>query len=211
MAISVIGAGFGRTGTMSIKIALEQLGFGPCHHMEELFQDPAQLPGWPAAAACQPVDWDAVLKGYGCTVDWPSAHYWRELAAFYPDAKVILSVRPAERWWQSFSGTIQQALEMRDQVADPHIGGILQMASDIIAEQTFAGALADKDAALAAFEKRIEEVRAAIPAGRLLIFDVSEGWTPFCQFLDRPEPEGAFPHSNSHAEFWQKFGAGQEH
>ncbi len=211
MAISVIGAGFGRTGTMSIKIALEQLGFGPCHHMEEVFQDPAQLPGWQAAAAGQAVDWDAVLKGYGSTIDWPSAHYWRELAAFYPDAKVILSVRPAERWWHSFSGTIQKALALSDQVDDPHIAGILKMANQIVTEQTFAGAMADKDTALAAFEKRIADVRAAIADVRLLVFDVSEGWAPICRFLDRPEPEGAFPRSNAYDEFWQKFGAGQEH
>ncbi len=210
MGLSVIGAGFGRTGTMSIKLALEQLGFGPCHHMEEVFENPAQLPGWQAAAAGQAVDWDDVLQGYNSAVDWPSAHYWRELAAFYPDAKVILSVRPAERWWASFSGTIQKVLESRDQIDDPHILAIAAMGYAIIAEQTFHGAMTDKTAALAAFERRIEEVTAAIPAERLLIFDVSQGWAPLAKFLDRPVPDGGFPRSNDYDEFWQKFGAGQE-
>ncbi len=134
MALSIIGAGFGRTGTMSIKLALERLGLGPCHHMEELFENPAQLPGWQAAAAGQAVDLDDVFEGYDAAVDWPSAHYWRELAAFYPDAKVILSVRPAERWWVSFAGTIQKALELRDQIDDPQIGAIVTMANATIAD-----------------------------------------------------------------------------
>ena len=179
--------------------------------MEEVFENPAQLPGWQAAAAGQAVDWDDVLQGYNSAVDWPSAHYWRELAAFYPDAKVILSVRPAERWWNSFSGTIGKVLELRDQIDDPHIRGIAAMGHAIIAEQTFAGAMTDKAAALAAFEKRIEDVHAAIPAKRLLIFDVSEGWAPLSRFLDRPVPDGDFPRSNAFEEFWDKFGAGQEH
>ena len=195
---------------MSIKLALEQLGFGPCHHMEEVFENPAQLPGWQAAAAGQAVEWDDVLRGYNSAVDWPSAHYWRELAACYPNAKIILSVRPAERWWNSFYGTIAKVLEQRDQIDDPHVRGIAAMGNAIIAEQTFAGATADKDAVLAAFEKRIADVRAAIPAERLLIFDVSEGWAPFCKFLDRPVPDGDFPRSNAFDEFWAKFAAGQE-
>ena len=206
MGLSVIGAGFGRTGTMSIKLALDQLGFGPCHHMEEVFGDPAQLPGWQAAAAGESVDWDEVLKGYNSAVDWPSAHYWRELADFYPEANVILSVRPAERWWASFEGTIAKVLERREDIDDPHIHAIAAMGYAIIGEQTFNGAMADKEAALAAFDKRIDDVRAALPSERLLVFDVAQGWAPFCAFLDRPVPDGDFPRSNAYDEFWAKFG-----
>ncbi len=208
MGLSVIGAGFGRTGTMSIKLALEQVGFGPCHHMEEVFTNPAQLPGWQAAAAGKPVDWDNLLAGYNSVVDWPAAHYWRELADFYPDAKVLLTVRPAERWWQSFSGTIQKVLEERGQIEDPYLSGVAAMGNAIIAEQTFGGAMENKAAVLAAFEQHIRDVSAAIPTERLLIFDVSDGWAPFCAFLDRPVPATDFPRSNSFDEFWQKFGAG---
>lgn len=210
MTLSVIGAGFGRTGTMSLKMALEQLGFGPCHHMEELFENPDQLPHWQAAAAGGAVDWDAAFSGYNASIDWPSAHYWRELAAHFPDAKVILSVRPAENWWQSFSGTIQKVLEEGENIADPYIHGVVQMANAVITEQTFAGSLADKDSVIAAFEQRTQDVRAAIPADRLLEFDVREGWQPLCGFLDCPVPDGDFPRSNSVDEFWAKFGAGLE-
>jgi hypothetical protein len=208
MALSVIGAGFGRTGTMSIKIALEQLGLGPCHHMEEVFANPAQLPNWQAAAIGQQVDWDDVFAGYGSAVDWPSAHYWRELAEAYPDSRVLLSVRPAERWWDSFSGTIKKILEIRDTIPEEYPRSVADMGYKIIAEQTFANAMDDKTKVLSAFQKRIEDVKQAIPAERLLIFDVSEGWVPLCKFLNLPVPDGEFPRSNSKSEFWEAFASG---
>ena len=177
---------------MSLKLALEQLGFGLCHHMEEVFANP-----------------DQVLHGYRSSVDWPSAHYWRELAAANPDAKVILSVRPVDRWWASFAGTIAKVLGMRDEIGDPNIRAIAAMSHTIISEQTFGGNVTDEAAARAAFEQRGRDVRATLPAERLLVvFDVSEGWGPLCSFLDCPVPPGDFPRSNSHDEFWQKFGAG---
>ena len=94
MALEIIGPGFGRTGSASLKRALEILGFGPCHHMEEIFAHPEQVPHWEAVAAGSPVDWDAVFAGYRSQVDWPGAHVWRELAAYYPESKVVLSIRP---------------------------------------------------------------------------------------------------------------------
>ena len=208
MALSVIGAGFGRTGTMSIKMALEHLGLGPCHHMEEVFGNPAQLPNWLAAAKGQQVDWDDVFTGYGSAVDWPSAHYWRELAEVYPNSKILLSVRPAERWWDSFSGTIKKILEIRDTIPEEYPRSVANMGYKIIAEQTFSNAMDDKAKVLSAFQKRIEDVKQAIPAERLLIFDVSEGWAPLCKFLNLPVPDGEFPRSNSKSEFWDDFGGG---
>jgi len=130
VALSVIGAGFGRTGTMSIRMALEQLGCGRCHHMEAVFTTPSQLPYWEAAARGEKMDWDKVFDGFGCTVDWPSAHYWRELAAYYPDAAVVLRVRPFERWWRSYSGTIAKVLEMQQAIEDPYIRNVAAMARD---------------------------------------------------------------------------------
>lgn len=206
MALSVIGAGFGRTGTLSIKMALEHLGLGPCHHMEEVFENPAQLPFWQAAADGQAVDWDEVFTDYHASIDWPSAHYWRQLAEFYPDAKVLLSVRPVERWWSSFSSTIKKILEIRETIPVEYPRAVSDMGYKIIAEQTFAGAMDDKTAVLAAFQKRIEEVRQTIPAERLLIFDVTEGWLPLCNFLNLPVPDIEFPRSNSKDEFWASFG-----
>lgn len=203
MSLSVIGAGFGRTGTMSLKMALETLGLGPCHHMEEVLSRPDQLAHWRAAAAGGHVDWEAVYAGYGSAVDWPTAHYWRELAAFYPEARVILTLRPPERWWQSFSGTIRRLLEMREEIPDPHVRGIVEMADAIITRQTFGGSLDDREAVLAAYARRTEEVQAALPAARVLVFDVAQGWAPLCTFLGCPVPEVPFPRSNSTDEFWE--------
>jgi hypothetical protein len=125
MALSVIGSGFGRTGTRSLKDALDQLGFGPCHHMEEVFPNPRQVDYWCAVARNEPVDWDDVFAGYGAQIDWPGAHVWRELAAAYPDARVIHSVRPAEAWWSSFSGTIGKFLAIyRDLPMPPHVAAM---------------------------------------------------------------------------------------
>ena len=208
MALSVIGAGFGRTGTMSIKMALEELGLGPCHHMEEVFTNPAQLPFWQAVANKQHVDWDDVFSGYVSAVDWPSAHYWRELAEAYPNSRILLSVRPAERWWESFSATIKKILEIKDTIPEEYPRSVADMGYKIIAEQTFENNMDDKAKVLSAFRKRIEDVKQAIPAERLLIFDVSDGWVPLCNFLDLPVPDGEFPSSNSKSEFWEAFGGG---
>ena len=206
MSLSVINAGFGRTGTMSIKIALEKLGFGPCHHMEEVFKNPTQLPYWQKAANGEVMDWDEVFQDYSSAVDWPSGHYWRELAEFYPESKVLLSVRPAEHWWSSYSETIKKLLEIRDEIPDEYPRSILNMADQIITQQTFNGSAAHKDQILAAYQKRIDEGKAAIPADRLLIFQVSEGWAPLCEFLKVPIPEADFPRSNAKVEFWDIFG-----
>ena len=208
MSLSVIGAGFGRTATMSIKMALDQLGLGPCHHMEEVFANPGQLPNWQAAADGQQVDWDDVFAGYNSVVDWPGAHYWRELAEIYPDSRVLLSVRPVDRWWASFSSTIKKILEMGDTIPEEYPRSVVNMAYKIVAEQTFGGAMDDKSVVLSAYQKRIDDVKQAIPAERLLIFDVTEGWAPLCKFLDLAVPDGDFPRSNSKEEFWEAFGGG---
>lgn len=208
MGLSVIGAGFGRTGTMSIKLALEQLGFGPSHHMEEVFKNQGQLPHWQAAAAGDAVNWDVVFDGYASAVDWPSAHYWRQLADHYPAAKVVLSVRPAEKWWESYSRTIRKILADRASIEDPHARGTAEMAN-AITEQTFGGWVS-KEACIAAFRRRTDDVVAAIQPDRLLVFDVAEGWEPLCGFLDCPVPDGDFPRTNSVEEFWQVFGTGEE-
>lgn len=208
MALSVIGAGFGRTGTKSLKLALEHLGFGPCHHMDAVFEDPSQLAVWKAAANGEAIDWHKVFAGYKAAIDWPSTHYWRELAEIFPHAKILLSVRPTDRWWASFSKTIKLLLQGRHSVPDAHIRSVLEMAYEIIAEQTFGGKMDDKSVVLSAYKRRIDEVRHSMPADRLLIFDVTEGWAPLCKFLDQPIPDIDFPRSNSRAEFWEFFGGG---
>lgn len=207
MTLSVIGSGFGRTGTLSLKHALGILGFGPCHHMEEVFANPAQVPHWQAVAAGKPVDWNTVFAGYRSQIDWPGAHVWRELAVAFPDAKVIHSVRPEDSWWRSFSATIGKVLQIHaDMALPPHVGAMMQVAVEIIGIQTFGGEWTDRDKALAAYRRRTEEVRAAIPPQRLLVFDVAEGWHPLCAFLGVDVPDEPFPRRNNQDEFWELVG-----
>ncbi len=201
MALSIVGAGFGRTGTNSLKLALEQLGFGPCHHMFEVRDNPGQLPYWQAAARGETPDWDAVFAGYGSCVDWPSARYWREIAAHYPDARVVLSVRPEEKWIESVHSTIYPAMIDRSDRIPVATRERRDMAYEIIVEQTFGGRLDDAEHAMAVFRAHTDEVRAAIAPGRLLVYDVAEGWEPLCGFLKVAVPEAPFPRTNSTAEF----------
>jgi len=208
MSLSVINAGFGRTGTMSIKLALEKLGLGPCHHMEEVIKNPSQLPYWEKAANAEKVNWDDVFQGYKSAVDWPSAHYWKELAEFYPESKILLSVRPAELWWESYSSTIKKLLEMQDEITEEYPRSVMAMANKIITQQTFANATDDKELVLSEFQNRIDQVKDYLPENRLLIYQVTDGWAPLCDFLGVPIPECDFPRSNNKVEFWEVFGDG---
>ena len=203
MALSVVGAGWGRTGTASLKLALEQLGFGPCHHMQEVRRTPGQLEHWEAAAAGRPMDWEAVFAGFRSAVDWPSAAFWQELAAFYPDAKVLLSVRPAERWWGSFSDTIKTLLDDPNEPEVRTIARLRAMARQVIAARSLRGAYDGPAAAVAAFDRHVAAVRDTVPDDRLLVFDVAEGWGPLCCFLGVPVPDAPFPRTNSTREFWE--------
>jgi hypothetical protein len=204
MTLAVIGPGFGRTRTMSLKHALERLGFGPCHHMEEVFAHPEQVPHWQAVAAGRSVIWDEVFAGYCSQVDWPGAYRWRELAAAYPQAKVVLSVRPEAAWWKSFSATIGALLDAPDQVSlPPHAEAMRNIVMEIIQVRTFGCPVTDREGAVAAYRRHIEDVCAAIPAERLLVFDVAEGWPPLCRFLDVPVPAVPFPHVNTTEQFWE--------
>jgi len=201
MPLEVIGSGFGRTGTNSLKLALEQLGFGPCHHMFEVANDAEQLPYWQAAARGEPLDWDEVFTNYHSSVDWPSAKFWRELAEHFPQAKVVHSVRPPEKWFESVHNTIypsMQSWRSRPEGARLDRG---RMAYELIAEQTFYGRLEDREYALEVFNAHTAEVTRTIAPDRLLVFDVAEGWGPLCRHLDVPAPDTPFPRVNSTAEF----------
>lgn len=173
--------------------------------MVEVFSHPTQLANWQAAADGQAVDWDEVLMGYNATIDWPGAHYWRNLAEIYPEAKILLSVRPPEYWWRSFSNTIKVMLELRDAIPYDYPRSVATMAYQIIAEQTFAGLMDDKISVLSAFHQRVDAVKRAIAPERLLIFNVADGWPPLCQFLNVPIPTRDFPHINYRQKFLEVF------
>lgn len=203
MALDIIGPGFGRTGTSSLKTALEHLGFGPAHHMFEVRDNPANLPQWQALARGEKPDWDAVFRGYRSQVDWPGARYWRELAAYYPDAKIVLTVRDPDEWYDSVSATILRLMDQRGQIDNPHVAGLVDMAHALIEIGEFNGRMRDRDYAISVFNTRIADVKAAFPSSRLLTFDVAEGWGPLCKFLGVPVPAISFPKLNSSKQFTQ--------
>lgn len=201
MTLSVIGAGFGRTGTLSIKMALEQLGVGRCYHMVEVFENPHHIALWRAAADGHPVDWDALFAGYGAAVDWPACHFWRHLMDHFPDAKVLLTVRDAERWYQSAHDTIYQAMIGSLPIDDPVARSQREMAAKIVLEDTFGGRFEDRAHAIAVYERHNAEVRRAVPPARLLVYELGEGWEPLCRFLGKPVPAEPFPRVNSRDDF----------
>jgi len=179
MTLSVIGTGFGRTGTDSMRAALNQLGFGPCHHMHEVLAKPEQL-----------------FKGYQSTIDWPSAFYWRELTRVYPEARVLLTTRSTESWLASMNRTIFKVLREN---TDPNSIG-----SKIIASGTFGGRLDDDDHASTVFEQHNAEVQRTIESERLLVYQLGDGWAPLCKFLRVPVPDQPFPCTNSASEFFSR-------
>lgn len=202
MTMHVIGAGVGRTGTYSLKLALNRLGVGPCHHMEEVLHHmPAQVPLWSAAAAGQP-DWATIYAGYRSAVDWPTACFFRELHKQFPTAKFVLTQRNPERWADSFGATIHTLLAGKDQ-APPEMRAWLEMADAVISRTGFPPGL-DHAALMAGFIAHNEAVKATIPASQLLVFEVKQGWEPLCEFLDVPVPDETFPRTNHREEFWDR-------
>ena len=200
--MKVIGAGVGRTGTNSLKLAINQLGFGPCHHMEDVRRNmPVHVPLWSAALNGRP-DWQAIYSGYESAVDWPTAGFFRELLAVYPSARVVLTVRSPESWVDSFDATIYKALSERDH-APPEMRAWLDMVAGVVARTGFPGGLG-RAALIEAFSAHNDAVRNAVPADRLLVYQVRDGWEPLCAFLGVPVPPDPFPRTNDRAEFWDR-------
>jgi hypothetical protein len=207
--MEVIGAGFGRTGTMSLKVALEELGFGPCHHAIEVFDNPERAALWEAAARGERMDWDEVLAGYRSTVDWPACSFYDQLIDAYPEAKVILTVRDPERWYESVMDSIY-AVHAGGGPADlppmaqtpPEILPARRMIDRIVFLDTFSNRVEDRGHAIAVFNAHNEEVKRRIPPDRLLVYEVSEGWQPLCEFLGVEAPgDTPFPRLNDRAAF----------
>jgi hypothetical protein len=200
MALEVIGAGLGRTGTLSLKLALQQLGLGPCHHMDYVIEHlPDQVPLW-ASAVKGKADWPTIFSGFKSAVDWPTASFYRELHMAYPQAKFVLTLRSPESWLASFSETIRKLLAARDKLPPP-MQDWIAMGDAVLAK---AGVTSDLDDAglLRAFEAHTAAVKASIPAQQLLLFHVKSGWQPLCEFLGLPAPAGDFPRTNDQKEFW---------
>jgi Sulfotransferase domain len=200
MGLKVVGAGFGRTGTLSLKAALEKLVFGPCYHMAEVFPRPDHIAKWHRLAFEHQMDWDELFHGFNATVDWPSARWWREIAAHFPAAKVLLSVRDPEGWYKSMVDTIYQPMKSPAPDSAPELIRLQsEMVRKAVLDETFGNRFEDKAHAIGVFNRHTQEVRDAIAPERLLIFDVREGWAPLCRFLDVPVPNEPFPRLNDTA------------
>jgi hypothetical protein len=198
MPLKIIGAGLGRTATFSMKFALERLGLGPCYHMSEVFAGARRnVPLWLDVVNGNP-DWDTIFSGYQSTTDYPACTYWRELAEQYPEAKVVLTVRDPDSWFDSVSQTIFSE-QMQGPLAGSPVGAMMQ--------GTVFDAFGDraKDRAFMTdwFERRNQSVVDALPPERLLVFSPKEGWAPLCSFLGAPAPDGSFPRVNSRDEIQQ--------
>jgi hypothetical protein len=198
VALKVIGAGLGRTGTFSLKFALEHLGLGPCYHMSEVFAGGRRnVPLWLDAVQRKP-NWTAIFEGFESTTDYPACTYWRELADFYPGAKVILTVRDADSWFDSVSETIFSE-QMQGSLAGTPLEAMMRGAIF----DAFDGRVKDRAFMTDWFKRRNQQVIDALPPERLLVFSPKEGWKPLCAFLGVPVPAAPFPRVNSRDEIGQ--------
>lgn len=212
MPLQIVGAGFGRTGTMSTYTALKQLGF-PCYHMFEVLGNPANkshLDFWRQVADApdaQRQDWERVFGQYTASVDNPAVCVWRELIRFYPEAKVLLTLHPkgADAWYESVMETIyftENTWQFKVLKAVTPFGRKFgAMSRKLIWQHLHRDTMPDRKKATDFYNRHIEEVKAAVPPERLLIFTANQGWAPLCRFLGVPTPNGPFPNVNDRAEF----------
>lgn len=200
MALKVIGAGFGRTGTLSLKNALEVLGFGKCYHMLEILKQPSHMKHWTEIMHRGKADWETLFKDYQSAVDWPVAAYYRDLMAVYPEAKVILTVRDPGSWHRSIMTTFYQARRafvVRITQLVPTLHQFLNAMENALWHGVFQDKLEDKSYAVEVFKNHVEEVKRIVPPERLLIFEARQGWEPLCAFLNVPVPiDKPYPHKH---------------
>ena len=213
MPIKIIGAGFPRTGTNTLRESLELLGFGKTYHMKNLIVQPENLHYWTTLKETGTTNWQELYDGYEATVDFPCYPWYKEHMKQYPDAKVILTLRPFEKWYESFYSTIWQAQnrpeeqngEMAQRVAsDPRLQAVMKVmgfAKQTINEDHFQGRFLDKEFMEKIYNDHNEEVKKCVPANKLLVFDAGEGWQPLCEFLDVKKPDAPLPHTNKREDF----------
>lgn len=205
--MQVIGSGFGRTGTTSMKAALELLGFGPCYHMQEVFKRPSHARAWGRWRPGTSPDIDRLFGDFGAAVDFPASLVYEELLHRFPGAKVVHTTRDADRWYDSTAETIYRARDVLRSAPlrfIPPIRDLYEMLDVVIWNGLFDGRFEDRAHAIAVYEQWTREVIATVPSERLLVFDVAEGWEPLCAFLDVPTPDRPFPRVNDKAAFQQR-------
>jgi hypothetical protein len=204
----LIGAGLPRTGTLSQKLALEMLGLAPCYHMVTVLGDLNQAPMWERAVHGD-VDWNELLGEFESTVDWPGGLFYKEILQAYPEAKVLLSTRDPESWERSMrdtvwavrhGGSLMRNLSDAQAHVNPAWNGFVSMIDSIVWDATFHN-LDTPEQMIEAFERHNAEVKATVPPEKLLVWEVSDGWEPLCEFLELPVPDMPFPHMNDSVEF----------
>jgi hypothetical protein len=209
--LKVIGAGFGRTGTASIKAALEEIGFGPCYHMFEVMGNPGHIDEWARAARGESIDWHALFASFQSSTDWPACTFWDQHVAAFPEAKVLLSVRNPDAWYESVLTTIYNfrlgnpLFKDRSKLSTEQVAFLnqarnqMEMVEAVIWQGTFGGRFENRDFAISVFNDYVADVKKRTPANKLLAFDVKEGWGPLCLFLGVAVPDRPFPHVNDRA------------
>lgn len=217
MALKVIGAGIGRTGTESLKLALEELGFGKCYHMFELVKRPDDLAAWEKLENDIPIDPEKLFEGYASAVDFPAFFYYKDFLKYFPDAKVILTVRDPDRWYQSAAKTIFRPVPNLLFILARIFGIFSKKARKFPAiydyiqrvghEKLFEGKITDPEHCKAVFNAWNEAVKRNVPPAQLLVFEVKQGWEPLCEFLNVPIPDRPFPHSNKGESFQKNAGS----
>lgn len=201
MPLRVVGAGLPRTGTHSLKLALERLLGGPCCHMSALPGHPFNLGDrWDAAIAGRPTDWNVLMNGFVAAVDWPASACWRELSEAFPEALVLLSTRQdARTWYESVEATIMPYARMSMQPDGSEGRSLI----DLFERFTGVTTWDDPATLMAAHDRHNAEVRATIPGDRLLDWRASDGWSPICRALGLSEPDEPFPWVNRREE-WRR-------
>ncbi len=211
MSLKVVGAGFGRTGTLSLKFALEKLGYDKCYHMMEVGNHDDHFKQWLELSRGGEMDWVTLFEGYQASVDWPSCNWWREQLAAFPDAKVILSRRDPQKWYTSVMNTIYQVSvgnrAKAEKEGDAQAKAAAQWAFEVIWGRVFDDRMDDKEHVIACYEAHNQAVIDEVPADALLVYEPGDGWAPLCEFLDVPIPDEDYPRVNSTEEFkerWEK-------
>ena len=206
MGLRVLGTAWGRTGTLSAKLALERLGLGPCYHMLEVFRvHPEHKEAWIDAAWGVPVNWEDLFAGYQSAVDWPACAFWPELIEEYPEMRVVQVLRDPQRWYESYDATIRAGIPT---TRPPSEDATDTMMYEVIFKRSFSRALGRSEL-IRAYEAHIERVRETVDPSRLLMWSLTEGWAPLCDFLDLPEPSEPIPHVNDREDFFRIFVQGE--
>jgi hypothetical protein len=214
MTLKVIGLGMGRTGTLSLKLALEKLGYGPCYHMEDLIRQPENIIYWEEIKKRGTTDWEKLFGSYQSAVDFPVIACYQQLLEKYPDAKIILTVRDANAWYESASrtifntepglaGKVKMALKMPFSPRLRNLMRVFRMSGQFWQEHVGKN-FREKEAAIAFYRRWNEQIKSEIPAEKLLVYEVSQGWQPLCGFLGVEVPAEDFPKANTREEFLQE-------